>query len=147
MKIFGYRFTKESPSLEASEILKLNARLRKEEKLRDKVAKETKLAQEAEKKKTDKIQAKQKKELKKILLEQATRRAYDKKTRAKAGLVNLEQAERYTLMMEREGISPARKAALEAIVVSRLEAVRAMGYNIDGMINPMNSLKRLANGS
>ncbi len=143
MSLFG--FLKKSPSLGTREISELSDKLRIEQELRAQELRTAHKLRDAEKRKTDKIVSDQKQLLAKVQLEQSTRKAYDKRTRAKAGLVNLEQAERYTIMRERAGLSPARKAALDAIIISRREAVKAMGFNIDNMRNPMRELERMVN--
>lgn len=147
MKIFGYRFTKEEPTLEAQEILELNKRIKEEQAKRTKDRADAAIAKAAEKVRTDKIKAEQERAHKVLMAEQASRKAYARRTRAKSALVNLEQVERYTIMKERTGVTPQRKASLDAIVVARIEEIKGLGFNYKGTGKLRKELERIANGN
>lgn len=114
MGIFGWKLTKEVPQADTDRVKDLLARLDTEKKLRAKASEKLKI----EIKKAKALEAKTLMKQQSIGKQQA--------------IVHLKAAERYNEQMSK--MSGARHSELKAIVDSRLEAAKNLGFDLSGTI-------------
>ena len=107
--------------------------------------KEEKSVRLQERKQADANAARLATELEAAKKQEAARKQSEKHSNAATALVLLNSAERYQSMLEAPGTTVTRKAALNAIVVEKIESVKGLGFDVRNVSETIGKLELLIN--